>query len=135
MCSDFAVLNNQCSGIGRLVLEVSWQHLCQAVVASKTMNAGFNENKTELGVLVLAVLLQMLADSHGLLDKAVQILRQLWCETLGAKDADDLVTSDHLHLRDAVGIPKSDANLRWSVTLLCHVANFLDGVSSGLLHP
>jgi len=46
-------LHNHSSGVSRLVLEVSWQHFCQAVVASQTVNAGLDENQAELGVLVL----------------------------------------------------------------------------------
>jgi len=41
------------------------------------MNPALNQNQTELGVLVLAIPLQVLADSHSLLDKHIQILRDL----------------------------------------------------------
>ena len=33
------------------------------------------------------------------------------------------------------GAPEDDANLGRSVTLLGHVADLLDGIGSGLLHP
>jgi hypothetical protein len=45
------------------------------IVASEPMHAGFDQDKTELRILVLPVALQMLTDRHGLLDKAVQVLR------------------------------------------------------------
>jgi len=47
------------------------------VVTGKTMDTAFNENETELRVLVLSVLFQVLADSDSLLDEVVQILRDL----------------------------------------------------------
>ena len=45
------------------------------------MDAGFDENEAELGVLILAVLLQVLSDVHGFLDQVVQILGQLGSQT------------------------------------------------------
>lgn len=46
------------------------------------MDTGLNEDETELGVLVTAVALKVLADSHGLLDKHVQIFGDLCSEAL-----------------------------------------------------
>ena len=51
------------------------------VVASKTVDTGFDENEAELGVLVLAVHFEMLADSNSLLDKVPEILGDLWRES------------------------------------------------------
>lgn len=39
------------------------------------MDPRLDENEAELGVLVVAVALEVLADGHGLLDEVVQI----WC--------------------------------------------------------
>jgi hypothetical protein len=47
------------------------------VVATQPMDTGFNQDKTELRVLILPVALQMLADRHSLLDQAVKVLRNL----------------------------------------------------------
>lgn len=41
------------------------------------MDTGLDENETELGVLVLAVALKVLADGNSLLDEVVQILGEL----------------------------------------------------------
>jgi len=229
-------LHNHGGGVGRLVLEVGRQHLGQAVVTREAVDAGLDENETELRVLVLrvrktrvssrvcfasiqgndpnrnravgsipkdetssdpsvsrnraassgleqsplsarryhpsfckvwettsthshergitrlcallidettstrsddylAVLLKVLAHGDGLLDEAVEVLREGRGEAPRAEDAHDLVAGDHLDLRDAVGIPEDDANLRRGVTLLGHVADLLDGVGSGLLDP
>jgi len=43
-------------------------------VARKTVDAGLNETETVLGIEVLAVNIQVLADRHGLLDQVVKIL-------------------------------------------------------------
>ena len=45
------------------------------------MDARLDENEAELGVLVAAVTLEVLADGHGLLDKHVQVLGDLGGET------------------------------------------------------
>lgn len=51
------------------------------------MNAGLDENQAELGILVLARALKVLADGHGLLDEVVQILRDLRSQTFPGESA------------------------------------------------
>merc|ERR1712138_32744 len=128
-------LDNESSSVGGLVLEVSREHLSEAVVPCEAVDTRLDEDEAELGVLVLAVLLQVLADSHGLLDQAEQVLREGGSQPLGAEDAHNLVAGNHLHLRNAVGVAEDNTNLRRSVTLLRHVADLLDSVRSALLHP
>lgn len=48
----------------------------------------------------------MLPDGHGLLDEVVQVLGQVWGQTLGLEDPQDLVASDETHLGNTVGIPQ-----------------------------
>lgn len=45
------------------------------------MDAGLNQNQAVFGVLVLAVALQVLAHSDGLLDQVVKILRDFRSKT------------------------------------------------------
>merc|ERR1719359_1890611 len=104
-------LDNEGSGVGGLVLEVSREHLSEAVVPCEAVDTRLDENQAE------------------------QVLREGRSQTLGAEDADNLVASNHLHLRNAVGVAEHDTNLRWGVALLRHVADLLDGVRSALLHP
>jgi len=99
------------------------------------VDTGLDKNETELGILVLAVLLQVLAHGDGLLDKAVQVLREGWGKSLGAEDAHDLVAGDHLDLWDSVGITKDYTNLGRGEALLGHGADLLDAFASGLLDP
>ena len=49
-----------------LISPVRRQDTDGLVVAAEAVDAGFDEDKAELGVLVLAVALEVLADGHGL---------------------------------------------------------------------
>ena len=51
------------------------------VVTSKTVNTGFDENQTELGVTILSVTFKMLSDSDSLLDEEIHIFRKRGSET------------------------------------------------------
>ena len=57
------------------------------------VNPRLHENEPELGILVLPVPLQVLADRDGLLDKKVDVLRELGGHALGLQHAEDLVPS------------------------------------------
>lgn len=70
------------------------------------MDTGLDENETELCVSILAVPLQVLADGNGLLDQVVQVLWDLWGETVGLEDTENLVTSDVLDLGNTVLVPE-----------------------------
>ena len=50
--------------------------LSSLVVTSETMNTALDHNQTELGITVLAVTLQMLANGNCLLDQEIHILRK-----------------------------------------------------------
>ena len=71
---DAARLGNKSRGSGGLVLEGRRDLLGLDVVASKTVDTGLDENHAELGVLVTAVALEVLADGDGLLDEVVEVL-------------------------------------------------------------
>jgi hypothetical protein len=49
-----------------LISPVRRQDTDRLVVAAEAVDAGFDEDKAELGVFVLAVALEVLADGHGL---------------------------------------------------------------------
>ena len=51
------------------------------VVTSKTVNTGFDENQTELGVTILSVTFKMLSDGDSLLDEEIHIFRKRGSET------------------------------------------------------
>ena len=78
------------------------------VVTSESVNTTLAQNQAKLGVLVLAVTLQMLADGDCLLDHVVQILWQVWCKTFGFKHAQDFVAGYETNLSDSVRISEDD---------------------------
>ena len=61
-------------GSGRVVFECWSDLLLCLVVAGKAMNTGLNQDQTELGVLVLPVGLEVLANSNGLLHEVPEVL-------------------------------------------------------------
>jgi hypothetical protein len=76
---------NQFHVVGRgsenLLLPGGRELLGALVVASQAVDTALNQNQAELGVLVLAIPLQMLAHRDGLLDQVVQILGDLRAQT------------------------------------------------------
>lgn len=61
-----------------------WKLLCFLIVTSKPMDSALNKNKPKLGILVLPVPLQMLADGNSFLNEVIQVLWNLrsksWAE-------------------------------------------------------
>lgn len=126
-------LSDDGAGGGGLVLPGRRQDTDGLVVAGKTVDTRLNENETELGVLVLAVALKVLADGNSLLDQHVQILRELRSETVGLEDTEDLVTSNEADLGNSVGVTQDDTDLGGGGTTLGETADLLnDLVGSGL---
>lgn len=65
-CDFLNRLSDDGAGSSGLVLPGGGQDTDGLVVAGKTVNSGLDENEAELGVLVLAVALKVLADSNSL---------------------------------------------------------------------
>ena len=59
-------LSDQCASRCALVPPCWWQHSNSLVVPRQTVDAGFYQDEAELGVLVFAVALEMLANGDGL---------------------------------------------------------------------
>lgn len=57
--------------------------------------------------LYLSVSLQVLPDGHSLLDQVVQVLGQVWGQTFGLQDPQDLVASDKANLGHTVGVSEN----------------------------
>ncbi len=123
------------TGGGRFVSPVSRKLSCGTVVSCQSVDTGFDKNKTELGVLVLSVALQMLSDLDGLLDKHVKILGDLGGKSVGLQETNDLLSGDRLDLGDSIGITKNDTNLGRGQTLLCKLANLFFDIRGGDLQP
>ena len=97
-------LGDQSGSSGGFVSEVRCQLSGSSVISSKSVDSGLNQNKSVLGVLVLAVSLQMLSDLDGLLDKHVKILWDFWGKSSSLKDSKDLDSGDGRDGGNTVGI-------------------------------
>lgn len=72
---------NERGSSGSVILE-SWRNLLlRLVVASKTVDSRFNQDKTELGVLVLPVDFKVLANGNRLFDEVPKVLRDGWAKS------------------------------------------------------
>lgn len=128
-------LVDQSGGSSGLVLPVWWQDSNSSVVSGQSVDSRFDQNQSELRVLVLSVLVQVLSDRDSLLDQEVQILWDLWSQTVGLQDSQDLVTSDNSSLGDTVSISQDNTNLRWSQTLSGVLDDLLNNFVSRELEP
>jgi hypothetical protein len=99
------------------------------------VDSRFNQNQTELGVLVLAVFFQVLSDLNSLLDKHVKILWDFRGKTVGLQNTNNLLSGNMLDLRDTVGISQDNTNLGWGQTLLCELAHMFLNVRGRDLKP
>lgn len=99
------------------------------------MDSGLNQNQSELGVLVLSVSLQVLSDRDSLLNQEVQVLWNLWSQTVGFQDSQDLVTGDDLSLGNTVSVSQQNTDLRWGQTLSGVLDDLLNNLVGGQLEP
>lgn len=128
-------LVNQSRGSGRLVLPVRRKDRHGSVVSGQSVDSRFDQNQSELGVLVLSVSLQVLSDGDSLLDQEVQVLGDLRSQTVGLEDSQDLVTGDNLGLGNTVSISQDNTNLRRSQTLSGVLDDLLNNLVRGQLEP
>eukprot|EP00297_Palpitomonas_bilix_P000016 CAMPEP_0113918178 /NCGR_PEP_ID=MMETSP0780_2-20120614/33183_1 /TAXON_ID=652834 /ORGANISM="Palpitomonas bilix" /LENGTH=243 /DNA_ID=CAMNT_0000917909 /DNA_START=67 /DNA_END=799 /DNA_ORIENTATION=+ /assembly_acc=CAM_ASM_000599 len=119
-------LSNEGGGSVGVVLEGRRKLLGELVVPGKAVDPALDENKMELGILILPVPLKMLANIHSLLDEAVKILGDLRGETLGLEDTDDGVASDNLHAGHGLRVTEKDTNLRGGKSLSGELHDALD---------
>lgn len=105
------------------------------VVTGETVDTGLDENEAELGVLVLAVDRQVLADGDSLLDEHVEVLGDLGSEAGRLEDSENLVASDNSDLGDTVRVTEDLTNLGGSGALLRELADLLDDLLGGGLEP
>jgi len=89
------------------------------------VNTTLDENKSELGILVLSVFLQVLSYSNSFFDKMIQILWNLRSKSVGFQNSHNLVSCDVLYLCNSVRVSEDHTNLRWSETLLGKSADVL----------
>ena len=112
-----------------------WESLNITVVTSESVNTRFGHNESELGILILAELLQMLSDLYSLFDEVVEIFWKVWSESLPLQDSEDFATSDALNLWDSVAISESNTNLGWHVSFLGELDDLINKVRGLNFHP
>lgn len=128
-------LSHESRGGRRFVAPIGCEHTLGLVVTSQTMDTALDQNQTELGILVLAISLEVLANSDGLLDQVVQIFGQGWGKSLLLQDAKNLVAGHPTDLGDTVPITQHDTDLRRTQTLLGQLANLLDNIVGSQFKP
>ena len=128
-------LSDQSGGSGGFVLPGGSQDALRLVVPSQPVDPGLDHNEPELGVLILPVLLQMLADVDGLLDQVVDVLGKIGSQALGLQDSQDLVAGDEPDLGDTVAVPKDNTDLRGGQTLLGQLEDLFLDLSGAQLQP
>ena len=74
-------LGDEGGGGSRVVLEGRGDLLLGLVVAGKTVDPRLDQDKTELGVLVLPVDLEVLADGDRLFNEVPEVLRDGWAKS------------------------------------------------------
>jgi len=74
-------LSNEGGGGGRVVLEGGGNLLLGLVVARKTVDPRLDQDKTELGVLVLPVDFEVLANGNRLFNEVPEVLRDGWAKS------------------------------------------------------
>jgi hypothetical protein len=77
---NYSSCNQSGSGSG-VILEGRGNLLLRLVVTSKTVDTRLDQDKTELGVLVFAVDLEVLAHGHRLFDEVPKVLWDGWCQS------------------------------------------------------
>ena len=129
------LLSNQSRSGGWFVFPVWWQDRNGSVVSSQSVDSWFDQNQSELRVLVFSVSLQVLSDRDSLLDQEVQIFWNFWSQTVGFQDSQDLVTSNNLGLWNTVSISQDNTNRRWSQTLSSVLDDLFNNIIAGQFEP
>lgn len=99
------------------------------------MDPGLDKDKTELGVLVLPVDFEVLADGNRLFDEVPEVLRDGWAKSLRFKDTQDLVSRNETNLGDPMRVSKGDADLGWSQAFTGELDDVVDDVFGGGFEP
>ena len=128
-------LGNEGGSGGGGVLPVRGELVGALVVARKAVDARLNQNEVELGVLVLAVPLQMLANNDGLLDEMIHILGDRGSQAVGLEDANQLGACDALEATNSVRVTEDNTDLRRGQALLSELADLLADLLARFLQP
>ena len=112
-----------------------WKALDISVISGKSVNSGFDEDKSEFTVSIGSESLDMLSDVNSLLDKMVQIFWDGWGGTVDLQNSENFGASDSLDLWNTEGISQDDTNLGWRGSSLGHLDHLLGKIISVDLNP
>ena len=82
-----------------------------SVISSKSVNSGFDEDKSEFSVFIGSEFLDMLSDVNGLLDKMVKIFWDGWSSSVDLQNSKNLGSGDSLDLRNTEGVSQNNTDL------------------------
>ena len=99
------------------------------------MDSAFDEDESELAVLVLSVPLQVLPDVDCLLNQVVEVFWELGAKSVLFEDPEDLGASDAGDLGYPVVVPQNDSNLGGGTALFSQPHNLFYEVVGGDLDP
>jgi hypothetical protein len=128
-------LSDQSRGSSRIILERRWDLLLGLVVPGEAVDPGLDQDKTELGVLVFPVGLQVLADGDRLFDEVPEVLWDGWSQSVGFEDTENLVTGDETDLGNAVRVTEDNTNLGGGETLTGELDDVLNNIIGSGLQP
>jgi len=128
-------LCNEGGSGGRVVFEGWGNLLLRLVVSGETVDTGLDQDETELGILILAVDLEVLTNRDSLFDEVPEILGDLGSKTAGLQDTEDLVTSDKTHLWDTMRVTESNTDLGGGKTFAGQFGDVLNDIIRGGLEP
>ena len=112
-----------------------WKALDTSVISSKSVNSGFDEDKSEFTVSIGSEFFNMLSDVNGLLDKMVKIFWNGWGSSVDLQDSKNLRSGDSLNLWNTEGISQNNTDLGWRGSSLGHLDHLSGEVVSVDLNP
>jgi len=128
-------LGNECRSSSCIILESGRKLLFGLVVPRKSVNPRLDQNKTELGVLILAINFEMLANGNRLFDEVPKVLRDGWAKSLRFEDTENFVSSDETDLGNTMRVTEGDTDLGGSQSLTSKLNDLFDNVFWGGFKP
>ena len=112
-----------------------WKALDTSVISSKSVDSGFDKDKSEFTVFIGSEFFNMLSDVNGLLDKMVKIFWESWGSSVDLQDSEDLGSSHTLDLRNTEGISQNNTDLGWRGASFGHLDHLSGEIVSVDLNP
>jgi len=99
------------------------------------VDSAFDQDESELGVLVLSELLEMFANIHCLLNQVVEVFWNFRAEARLLEHSKNSASCDSFDLWDTEVISENDTDLGRVAALLCKFDDLSNKVIGRQLHP